>query len=144
VTGSLFKLTANTAYRCSALGRIEVRSGSRPADAQGRCDGVGSEEIGLPQPSRGSRFGAREGCLFSSRDKQENLHFFGETPERRPWAKTRARLLLPGVLTWNFLWDMPCAYTDEYPIPCLNRAANQPPLESEKMPENYSDNIGAK
>jgi hypothetical protein len=31
-----------------------------------------------------------------------------------------------------FLWDMPCAYTDEYPIPLPRPTANQPPLESEK------------
>jgi len=58
-------------------------------DAQGRCDGVGSEEIGSPQPSRSSPIGAREGCLLSDREKQGSLHFFGETPERRPWAIKR-------------------------------------------------------
>ena len=42
------------------------------------------------------------------------------------------------------MWDIPRAYTDEYPIPLPEPSANKLSLESEKMPGNYSDNIGAK
>ena len=46
---------------------------------------------------------AREGLSFSGHRKQKSLHFFGEAPERRPWAikrEGRARPLLPGASKW--------------------------------------------
>jgi len=85
----LFKLTANTGYRCSALGRIEVRTGSRPGGCPGPMRRSWLRRNRLTEPSRISRTGAREGCLLSDRERQESLHFFGETPERRPWAIKR-------------------------------------------------------
>src|SRR5262249_21936844 len=66
----------------SARGRARV-------DAQGRCNGVGSEEIGSPEPSRSPRFGRGRAVCFPPRAKQESQHFFGETPERRLWATKR-------------------------------------------------------
>jgi len=93
-------------------------------DAQGRCDGVGSEEIGSPEPSRSSRIGAREGCLLSDREKQESLHFFGETPERRPWAIKRedrpAAFAGRSKLLSRACRDTTGVYTSEYPIPPLH------------------------
>ena len=77
-------MTANTAYVCRAPGRIEVRSGRARVDAQGRCDGVGSEEIGSPEPSAVPQIGSGRALCFPAPNK--NLHFFGETPERRPCA----------------------------------------------------------
>ena len=66
--------------------------GRARADAQGRCDGVGSEEIGLSEPSRTLR-SVPGGFLVSApvplRDYLKPAHFFGEAPERRPWAIKR-------------------------------------------------------
>jgi len=62
---------------------------------------------------------AWEGLSFRTEKKQKNLHFFGEAPERRPWAiKCEDRpaafagrsFAFPGL-------GYPSAYMGEYPIP---------------------------
>src|SRR6185503_15497467 len=75
-------------------GRVRVNSSARgraQADAQGRCDGAGSEESARPLRSNQVRRGF---CL---------LAFFGEAPERRPWARKRERP--PGRFCPAFLID---------------------------------------
>jgi hypothetical protein len=49
-----------------------------------------SEEIGLRQSTRAHHRGAR-GLVLSepAKNKRSSLHFFGEAPERRPWAIKR-------------------------------------------------------
>jgi hypothetical protein len=84
-----YRLTVNIACRCSGGGwphRLSARGRAR-ADAQGRGDGVGSEEIGSREPSR-THHRAREGLSFGWR-KTKTLYFFGEAPEQRPWAIKR-------------------------------------------------------
>src|SRR5215469_4246662 len=61
--------------------------GRARADAQGRCDGVGSEEIGSSKPSH-VLIGLGRASSFRIK-KTKRLHFFGEAPERRPWAIKR-------------------------------------------------------
>ena len=83
-----FKLTANTGYRCSAGGRSEVRSGSRPGGCPGpmRRSWLRRNRLTRALPRFPNR--AREGSLRSDRENKK-LHFFGEIPERRPWAIKR-------------------------------------------------------
>ena len=73
---------SSTVGPCSA----SVRRGVAPAaDAQGRCDGVGSEEIGskpFGQPTWPEGFPSL--CLLDL--AIYSPHFFGEAPEWRPWA----------------------------------------------------------
>jgi hypothetical protein len=63
---------------------------------------------------------AREG--FSIRIKKtKNLHFFGEAPERRPWAIQREDrpAAFCRALQMLFRRDTHRAYTGEYPIPLV-------------------------
>jgi hypothetical protein len=70
---------------------------------------------------------AREGFSFSDRDKQKSLHFFGEAPERRPWAIKREDApgrfcrALPNALLAR---DTRFAYIRKYPIPPPELTAN--------------------
>ena len=96
----------------------------------------------LPRSHRGAG-----GFLFLDRDKQKNLHFFGEAPERRPWAIKRERS--PGCLCRALRMAFPAgipvsAYTCKYPIPAaarnrtrLHPAPNctKPPRRSRPMPK---------
>jgi hypothetical protein len=84
------------------------------------------------------------GGLSVFQQKNKTLHFFGETPERRPWAKNARPAAFAGRSNWFLVWDTRSAYTEQYPIPPPEPTANQTPLKSAKMPGNYSDNIGAK
>ena len=65
--------------------------------------------------------GAREGFSVFRPRKQKSLHFFGEAPERRPWAIKREDrpAAFAGRSKWIFLVsrDTARAYTREYPIP---------------------------
>src|SRR5215471_1097490 len=61
---------------------------------------------------------AWEGLSF--RTEKQRAHFFGEAPERRPWAIKRERS--PGRFCRALLlpfqrWDTASAYMGEYPIP---------------------------
>ena len=84
----------------SALLASRSARGRARADAQGRCDGAGSEEIGCPPPARGRppAGGFLSNLLpglpqaplpLSLTGRKQNRHFFGEAPERRPWAIKR-------------------------------------------------------
>ena len=64
--------------------------GRAQADAQGRSDGVGSEESARPLH-----------CALCRRRGFSLPAFLGETPERRPWARKRERR--PGCLCPAFL-----------------------------------------
>ena len=95
------------------------------ADAQGRCDGAGSEEIGC----RPFRHGAAAPEGFSLTLPTAPVFAFTipvslvKLPKRRPWAIKRearpaafagrpdSRLLVSGD------WDTGHAYTAKYPIP---------------------------
>ena len=67
-------------------------------------------------------------------------HFFGEAPERRPWAIKRedrpaafagrsiSRFFLPSVC-----WNTAVAYTGEYPIPCPHQPS---PASAPHVAEN--------
>ena len=50
------------------------------------CDGAGSKEIGSALPRSKSGAG---GLIVSGPREDKSLHFFGEAPERRPWAIQR-------------------------------------------------------
>src|SRR5579864_8265437 len=103
---------ADTVCRISS-GLLASRSarGRARADAQGRCDGAGSEEIGFHPPARGIPPAGgflsicwrlpRASTPLSLTGRKQNSHFFGEAPERRPWAiKTRSP---PGFAgRWSF------------------------------------------
>src|SRR5688500_15949268 len=60
--------------------------GRARADAQGRCDGAGSEQIGCRNPP--AQLPVLEG-FWLLLNRSQSLHFFGEVPERRPWAYKR-------------------------------------------------------
>jgi len=59
-----------------------IRKGRARAEIQGRCDGAGSEEIGV-EPSDG--YGCQRVLLWCLL----RPHFFGEASERRPWINKR-------------------------------------------------------
>ena len=80
----------------------------------------------LTKPSRVPHR-AREGFSLSDQTKQESLHFFGEAPERRPWAIKRedrpAAFAGRSKLLFLALRDTTGVYTSEYPIPPFIRHA---------------------
>ena len=92
-------------------------------DAQGRGDGAGFEEIDSHSSSV-LTIGRGRACPFGTRETK-SLHFFGEAPERRPWAIKRDDR--PAVFAGRSEWvpgfrrrDTGGAYTNEYPIPPLH------------------------
>src|SRR5690242_9395128 len=99
-------------HRLSARGRAR-------ADAQGRCDGVGSEEIG--SPSRVQKR-AREGFSFSAQSKTKACISLVKLPSGGPGllnAKTRPAAFA-GRFQMHFVWDTRNTYTGKYPIPLPN------------------------
>jgi hypothetical protein len=113
VLGAALSSAAMIEIDLSARGRAR-------ADAQGRCDGAGSEEIGCRNPP--AQQPVLEGFGFTL-NRSQWLHFFGEVSERWPWAKTREDrpaafagrsefVLFPGSSGYHAF-----AYTGEYPIP---------------------------
>jgi hypothetical protein len=94
----------------------------------------------LPQfPNRGA------GGLSAFR--QKSLHFFGETPERRPWARKREDApgrfcrALPNRFSGR---DTRCAYTGEYPIPPSQTMHRWLPLNLRNRPANSLRTSGGK
>lgn len=98
----------------------------------------------LPQfPNRGA------GGLFAFRyRKQENLHFFGETPERRPWATKRedrpAAFAGRSKLLSRVVRDTTGVYTTEYPIPLLHVTMYSEAGQFDNLAGNYRQNVEGK
>ena len=67
------------------------------------------------------------GGLSVSGQRKQKAHFFGEAPERRPWAiKREDRPAAFAGRSESVLlgWDTGLAYTSEYPIPSAKRSVN--------------------
>jgi hypothetical protein len=106
VTGLLFKLTANTGYRCKAGWPASiVRTGSRP----GGCPGPIATELAPKKSALPSHVPkrAREGLSFPGPEKTKACISLVKLPSGGPGlsnAKTRPAAL-PGASKWNSLRD---------------------------------------
>jgi hypothetical protein len=90
-----------------------------------------------------SHWGAGGLSAFRQR-KQESLHFFGEAPERRPWAIKREDR--PAAFAGRFQMEFPfgihvSAYTGEYPIPPSRYRPTRPVTEFEKSTGRQRENF---